>query len=130
MPPKAEELAQLCQQGFEDGLRFLQRNNLISCQKCVSIQSRFLIQAALPEVDDTYDPECKDCTAHRKIASKANLPDTVTSVLHQAMESANKGILSWLFGFRDNKSKARGNGEVSSERPETQSHSGLSLMIK
>lgn len=131
MPPKAEELAQLCQQGFEDGLRFLQRNNLISCQKCVSIQSRFLIQAALPEADDTYDPECKDCTAHRKIASKANLPDTVSSVLHQAMESANKGILSWLFRFRDYNAKALPTTDLNENGPEKECPSGLTgSMIK
>lgn len=101
VPPKGEELAQLCQQGFQDGLRFLQRNNLISCNRCVSIQSSFIIQEALPDVDDSYDPECQDCKAHRKVASKGNLPETVVTVLQQAMDSANKGVLSWLFRFRD-----------------------------
>lgn len=99
VPPKGEVLAQLCQQGFEDGLRFLQRNNLISCNRCVSIQSSFIIQEALPDSDDGYDPECQDCTAHRKIASKANLPETVSKVLMEAIEN-KKGVLSWLFGFR------------------------------
>lgn len=102
VPPKGEELAQLCQQGFQDGLRFLQRNNLISCNRCVSIQSSFIIQDTLPDTeDDGYDPECQDCTAHRKIASKGNMPETVVTVLQQAMDSANKGFLSWLFRFRE-----------------------------
>lgn len=100
VPPKGEELAQLCQQGFQDGLRFLQRNNLISCNRCVSIQSSFIIQEAIADING-YDPECQDCTAHRKIASKGNLPDTVVTVLAQAMDSANKGVLSWLFRFRE-----------------------------
>lgn len=99
VPPKGEVLAQLCQQGFEDGLRFLQRNNLISCNRCVSIQSSFIIQEALPDSDDGYDPECQDCTAHRKNAKKANLPETVSKVLMEAIEN-KKGVLSWLFGFR------------------------------
>lgn len=99
VPPKGEVLAQLCQQGFEDGLRFLQKNNLISCNRCVSIQSSFIIQEALPEVDDSYDPECQDCTAHRKIASKANLPETVANVLMDAIESP-KGMLSWILKFQ------------------------------
>lgn len=100
VPPKGDELAQLCQAGFEDGLRFLQRNNLISCNRCVSIQSSFIIQESLPEIaEDGYDPECQDCTAHRKTASKANLPETVAYVLQQAMES-NKGVFSWLLRCR------------------------------
>lgn len=104
VPPKGEELAQLCQQGFQDGLRFLQRNNLISCNRCVSIQSSFIVQDAVPDADDDgYDPECLDCTAHRKSASKGNLPDTVVSVLQQAVDSANKGVLSWFFRFRENR---------------------------
>lgn len=113
VPPNGEELAQLCQQGFQDGLRFLQRNNLISCNRCVSIQSSFIIQEAMP--DDGYDPECQecqDCTAHRKIASKGNLPDTVVTVLQQAIGSANKGVLSWIFRCREFQCHRRIAGQV------------------
>lgn len=100
LPPKGEVLGQICQQGFEDGLRFLQRNNLINCNRCVSIQSSFVLQETVPAEVEDYDPECKDCTAHRKVASKANLPDTVVHVLQSAIESANKGLINWLFRFR------------------------------
>ena len=38
-PPPPATLNKMCQQGFNDALDFLQRNNLISCTKCVAVQS-------------------------------------------------------------------------------------------
>ncbi|XP_055709203.1 patatin-like phospholipase domain-containing protein 2 isoform X3 [Phlebotomus papatasi] len=97
MPPKPEILSNLCQQGFDDALRFLQRNNLINCNRCISVQTQVIIQDTQEYIMEDYDPECKDCTEHRKHASRANLPDTVVNVLQSAIDSANKGIVSWLF---------------------------------
>jgi hypothetical protein len=34
-PPKAEILSKMCQQGFDDALRFLARNDLIGCSRCM-----------------------------------------------------------------------------------------------
>lgn len=105
MPPGPEILAELCQQGFEDGLRFLQRYNVISCNHCVQL-SQFEIQETLPQVkedsDEDFDPECGDCNAQRKLVSKASLPDTVVQVLREGIESANKGLVSWFFNRKVN----------------------------
>jgi len=38
-PPPPETLNKMCQQGFNDTLDFLQRNNLIACTRCVAVQS-------------------------------------------------------------------------------------------
>lgn len=43
LPPKPEVLSELCEQGFADGIRFLQRMNLISCSKCLEIRSSLLL---------------------------------------------------------------------------------------
>lgn len=40
-PPPPEVLSKMCQQGFNDALDFLQRNNLINCTRCLAVQSRF-----------------------------------------------------------------------------------------
>ncbi|CAK9299451.1 unnamed protein product [Gordionus sp. m RMFG-2023] len=38
-PPSAEILSDMCKQGFEDTLRFLQRKSLISCIRCLSFKT-------------------------------------------------------------------------------------------
>ena len=56
--PPPEVMSKTCQQGFDDALRFLQRNNKISCLRCVAIQSSFTvaetdkITAASVEIED------------------------------------------------------------------------------
>lgn len=42
-PPNSEVMSKICQAGFDDALRFLHRNNLITCARCVAVQSTFLI---------------------------------------------------------------------------------------
>lgn len=38
-PPSPETLQKMCQQGFNDTLDFLQRNNLVSCKRCSAVLS-------------------------------------------------------------------------------------------
>lgn len=65
-PPKPEVLSNMCQQGFDDALQFLHRNNLISCTRCLAVQSTFVVQEAIPEAQE-YDPDCTECQKHRKV---------------------------------------------------------------
>lgn len=68
-PPKAEVLSNMCQQGFDDALSFLHRNNLISCTRCLAVQSTFVVAENIvdPIEQQDYDPECKECNEHRKV---------------------------------------------------------------
>ncbi|XP_055299768.1 1-acylglycerol-3-phosphate O-acyltransferase Pnpla3-like [Sitodiplosis mosellana] len=101
-PPKPEILSNMCQQGFDDALQFLHRNNLISCTRCVVVQSTFVVQEpALSE--DVFDPECTDCQQHREAALIGNMPETVLSVFQTCIESANKGLTNWMFGHKGTK---------------------------
>lgn len=43
LPPPPEVLSDLCEQGFADGIRFLQRMNLITCTKCLEIRSSLIV---------------------------------------------------------------------------------------
>ncbi|KAH0555513.1 1-acylglycerol-3-phosphate O-acyltransferase Pnpla3 [Cotesia glomerata] len=95
-PPNPEILSKMCQQGFDDALRFLHRNNLISCTRCVAIQSPFVVSETLDD-NTEYDPECIECKIHRQEALMADLPETVMTILQDAIDSANKGIINWLF---------------------------------
>ncbi|XP_075235220.1 brummer [Lycorma delicatula] len=95
-PPKPEVLSNMCKQGFDDALRFLHRNNLINCTRCLAVQSTFVVSEILDESFE-YDPQCQECKQHRQEALVANLPDTVMSVFQDAIDSANKGLVNWIF---------------------------------
>lgn len=66
-PPKPEVLANMCKQGFDDALRFLHRNNLINCTRCLAVQSTFVVSETTDEQLE-YDPQCKECKLHRQVS--------------------------------------------------------------
>ncbi|XP_011694955.1 PREDICTED: patatin-like phospholipase domain-containing protein 3 isoform X2 [Wasmannia auropunctata] len=101
-PPKTEILSSMCKQGFDDALRFLHRNNLLNCTRCLAVQSTYIVQET---IDDSmeYDPECLECKMHRQEALVANMPETVMTIFQDAIDSANKGLVNWLFKHRSMK---------------------------
>ncbi|KAM0725450.1 Patatin-like phospholipase domain-containing protein 2 [Formica fusca] len=101
-PPKTETLSNMCKQGFDDALRFLHRNNMLNCTRCLAVQSTYTVQET---IDDSmeYDPECLECKMHRQEALVANLPETVMTIFQDAIDSANKGLVNWLFKHRSMK---------------------------
>ncbi|XP_070159427.1 1-acylglycerol-3-phosphate O-acyltransferase Pnpla3-like isoform X2 [Polyergus mexicanus] len=101
-PPKTETLSNMCKQGFDDALRFLHRNNMLNCTRCLAVQSTYTVKET---IDDSveYDPECLECKMHRQEALVANLPETVMTIFQDAIDSANKGLVNWLFKHRSMK---------------------------
>ncbi|CAB0036130.1 unnamed protein product [Trichogramma brassicae] len=115
-PPDAEILSNMCKQGFDDALRFLTRNNLINCNRCLAVQSTFVIPESVDLSEDNsattsgnnkdnsnkYNErgDCDDCRMHRQEALVANLPETVLMLFQEAIDSANKGLVNWLFKHR------------------------------
>lgn len=106
-PPRPEILSSFCQQGFDDALNFLHRNNLISCTRCLSVQSTFSLADQPTQLEDQlleeYDPECsecKECNEHRQNALDGSMPDTVLTVFQTYIEEANKGLMNWVFRHR------------------------------
>ncbi|CAG0885278.1 unnamed protein product [Darwinula stevensoni] len=98
-PPEPEILSRMCQQGFDDALKFLQRNQLISCTRCLSVTSTFQLSQTVEETL-RHDLECTDCKVQRQVALLDSLPETVTSILQEAIDSANKGLVNWVFRHR------------------------------
>ncbi|CAH1720001.1 unnamed protein product [Chironomus riparius] len=93
-PPKPEILSNMCQQGFDDALHFLHRNNLISCTRCLAIQSTFVLSNSTPE---HYDPECKMCTTSReKLMKEKKLPEQVIDAMAKYIEESNNGFVKWF----------------------------------
>lgn len=98
-PPKPEVLSNMCKQGFDDALMFLHRNNLINCTRCLAVQSTYVISETMDESLE-FDPECQECKLHRQESLASNIPDTILTVFEEAIESANKGIVNWVFKHR------------------------------
>lgn len=93
-PPKPEILSNMCQQGFDDALHFLHRNNLISCTRCLAIQSTFVLSKQTPE---HYDPECTTCTTSReKLMKEKKMPEQVISAMAKYIEGSNNGFFKWI----------------------------------
>ncbi|CAH2092397.1 unnamed protein product [Euphydryas editha] len=99
-PPKPEVLSNMCKQGFDDALRFLHRNNMITCTRCLAVQSTYQLQDVLDDTPYEYDPECEECKAHRQDALVDDLPDTVMTIFQNAIDSANNGIINWVMRQR------------------------------
>lgn len=60
-------LAKLCNQGFDDALYFLQKNNLITCITCL-IRRRSFTLSKNNMVG--YDPMCFDCKWNNAVIFK------------------------------------------------------------
>ncbi|RXG71437.1 Patanin-like phospholipase domain-containing protein [Armadillidium vulgare] len=111
-PPPPEVLNRMCQQGFNDALEFLQRNNLINCTRCLAVHSTFNLDANLikegvtlqiDDEEDEYQIHCDDCNVQREEAILDTLPETVGSIFQDAIDKANKGIMNWVFKHKSMK---------------------------
>ncbi|CAK1544746.1 unnamed protein product [Leptosia nina] len=99
-PPKPEVLSNMCKQGFDDALRFLHRNNMITCTRCLAVQSTYQLQDVLDDTTFEYDPDCEECKTHRENALVDDLPDTVMTIFQNAIDSANNGLVNWVMQQR------------------------------
>lgn len=105
-PPHPEVMAKLCKMGFDDALRFLQRNKVISCMRCVAIQSSFTV-AETEDVMEEHESRpmhdydgCRDCQSRREAAVLASLPDPVARAIQDICDQVDKGIINWFFKHR------------------------------
>ncbi|XP_041973253.1 uncharacterized protein LOC121728960 [Aricia agestis] len=99
-PPKPEVLSNMCKQGFDDALRFLHRNNMITCTRCLAVQTTYQLQDVLDDSKFEYDPDCEECKTHRQDALVDDLPDTVMTIFENAIHSANNGLVNWVMRQR------------------------------
>ncbi|KAI1296718.1 Patatin-like phospholipase domain-containing protein 2 [Halotydeus destructor] len=115
-PPHPEVMSKMCQQGFDDALRFLQRHNKISCMRCVAIETSFVVAESEQLKDQLEDPvsdegtsdsgyehaydDCSDCRARREMAVLESLPDPVARAIQDACDQVNKGVVNWIFKHR------------------------------
>lgn len=104
-PPKAEILSKMCQQGFDDTLRFLARNDLIGCASCMDPKMTSLGEELEEIASKNYEKimseeSCHQCKVQKQAALLDSLPETVVTILQDAIESGNRGLLNWLFSHQ------------------------------
>ncbi|XP_022249636.1 patatin-like phospholipase domain-containing protein 2 isoform X2 [Limulus polyphemus] len=107
-PPHPEILSKMCQQGFDDALKFLQRHNLISCMRCLEVQSSFTVAEADSSTENDSienEPEhaydgCIDCRYRKQMALVDSVPESVVKAIENASDQVNKGVINWLFRHR------------------------------
>ncbi|KAL5006657.1 hypothetical protein ScPMuIL_015463 [Solemya velum] len=112
-PPHPEILSDMCKQGFDDCLVFLQKNNLISCTRHLSVMSTItpvlkpekmdvVVENSEGEEEDTCDAAahhhpgedepCEECKKKLQVALIDTLPPKVVAALQTACESVNNGV--------------------------------------
>lgn len=57
LPSPPEVLSELCEQGFADGIKYLQRMNLISCTKCLEIRSSLIVSTYGEDMEEAFTYE-------------------------------------------------------------------------
>lgn len=127
-PPTPEILSNMCKQGFEDALKFLKRNRLISCTQHLSIKSDLISSSPFEfdlfdeevtedvehskEVsysiavnpvssdDDDDDDSCCDECERELLALRNSPPLPVVTALQAACDEANNGIMAKIYKSR------------------------------
>uniref|UniRef100_A0A0N5BM11 Ada_Zn_binding domain-containing protein n=1 Tax=Strongyloides papillosus TaxID=174720 RepID=A0A0N5BM11_STREA len=67
IPPNTEICSRICRQGFEDALRYLSRNGLAPCSRCLSIRSNAILMEAQEENTNNITLENKKILAEKGI---------------------------------------------------------------
>lgn len=93
IPPSPKELSDLLQQGYNDALEFLHRNNLIACNSCTEMHLNFIISKEPPK---EYDPECGKCSKSREESMHESMPEQVLTILSNHMEGPNSALIKFF----------------------------------
>jgi len=113
-PPTPAMFYEICQQGFDDALRFLAIRDLIGCASCVSpappeAQSpppRHLNSQLWDMTTKNFDrivaeaSSCHHCHLQKMSAREDTLPAPVRKVLQEDIDSGNRGLVNWLYSYK------------------------------
>ncbi|XP_061181319.1 patatin-like phospholipase domain-containing protein 2 [Saccostrea echinata] len=114
-PPHPSILSDMCTEGFDDCLKFLQKNNLISCTRHLKVKSSIRpVQSSCQldtmdvdqvegeesileeEEEDPHGENCQECRQKVQGALTDTLPPTVAEAFQVACDSMNKGFQSYI----------------------------------
>ncbi|XP_014668423.1 PREDICTED: patatin-like phospholipase domain-containing protein 3 [Priapulus caudatus] len=123
-PPHPEVLSAWCKQGFEDALHFLQKTNVISCTRCLTLRTVIPVfrdttairrsssqttnhagshaaEHSAPVAPSHPPDNCEDCRNFKRHISQTSkgLPTHVSSALQEGIDS-QKGLMAYIFRFK------------------------------
>ncbi|KAK5985538.1 PNPLA domain-containing protein, partial [Trichostrongylus colubriformis] len=124
MPPSTEDCSKMCLQGFEDALRFLTKNAMAPCIRCLTIQTNIEGESneiSIPQEDRQFSPigprlrkrtttmskkrmesECDTCceSEHMYNAAVSDVfPSLLTRTFDEAF-AAEESYFKYLLSFR------------------------------
>uniref|UniRef100_A0A0K0ESS7 triacylglycerol lipase n=1 Tax=Strongyloides stercoralis TaxID=6248 RepID=A0A0K0ESS7_STRER len=70
IPPNTEICSRICRQGFEDALRYLSRNGLAPCSRCLSIRSNAILMETQEENEKEITFSKKKTIVQKNIQSR------------------------------------------------------------
>nr|UEK51503.1 Bmm-like protein 2 [Parasacculina yatsui] len=97
-PPSPEALSDLANEGFNDGIRFLMRHDLLKCQVCV-LTTEIVGRAYSGCGQLIQHKHCSQCMHKQQEALVARLPDAVYEPLHNNINSARHQFRNWILDF-------------------------------
>ncbi|XP_003742585.1 patatin-like phospholipase domain-containing protein 2 [Galendromus occidentalis] len=113
--PHPDVLARMCQQGFDDAIKYLRRHQLISCVRCLAVESTLLLPAVQTPHEEhetkhgtggERDGDCAECDVVNQIAQLSSLPEKVQKPCKDAAEALERSLYHWLFKTRTMKTVA------------------------
>ena len=67
--PPMQTLSKICQQGFDDARLFLQQNNLVGCNQCISS-----VKSTSANVSEySTDADCLECETQKRVSFKTKI---------------------------------------------------------
>uniref|UniRef100_A0A915AVN0 triacylglycerol lipase n=1 Tax=Parascaris univalens TaxID=6257 RepID=A0A915AVN0_PARUN len=119
IPPSTEVCSRICRQGFEDAVRFLTRNGIIPCARCLAVQSNLievpLTKAALSNRTRSYhklttsasrrrlDAECDECCSKSGPMEDNSISSLFPKIMQKTLDEALEGesrLWGYLLSFR------------------------------
>uniref|UniRef100_A0A6G1SIN1 triacylglycerol lipase n=1 Tax=Aceria tosichella TaxID=561515 RepID=A0A6G1SIN1_9ACAR len=123
LPPEPEVLSDLCKQGFADGIKFLQRMNLISCTKCLEIRSSLLVTTGGEDMEEVLSMNhTADSIDHNK-----TIPSDTSSLHHIILEQQEQKMIeisdrSRRSSFLSTKSQIYPNNQLQQQQQQQLQH--------
>jgi len=92
IPPNSKKMKEICSQGFDDAMKYLQICKMIRCQNCLDLPS---------DVFTDLSDSCDKCETLRKTANQEALPEEIEKVFDDIaeMEDKRKGLGSMILSM-------------------------------
>merc|ERR1712173_390731 len=86
-PPNTEGLLRLCNQGYNDAMRYLQTQDIIRCEDCLNVNSQRALNMSDHVPENTY---CDICRVIKEEALTKTLPLEIREVFDEEIERESK----------------------------------------